>query len=101
VDTPMAREARSIMAGLQKYHAARGAYPILDSPLVELKELLAKDGYLGSASGDLSGIDNAARYASVNGKSYGMLFHPSGTRCLVEVGRSYIGWGERPPPCPF
>jgi O-antigen ligase len=101
VDTPMAREARSIMADLQKYHAARGAYPILDSPLAELKEVLAKDGYLGSASGDLSGTDNAAWYASVNGKSYGLLFHPSGSRCLVEVGRSYIGWGERPPPCPF
>jgi O-antigen ligase len=100
VDTPMAREARSIMAALQKYRTARGAYPILDSPLVELKEVLAKDGYLGSASGELSGTDNAAWYASVNGKSYGLRFHPSGALCVVEVGRSYI-WGERLPPCPF
>jgi O-antigen ligase len=100
VNTPMAREAKSIMAALQKYHGARGAYPILDSPLAELKEVLVKDGYLGSESGDLSGTDDAAWYASVNGKSYGLRFHPSGTLCLVQVGRSYI-WGDQLPRCPF
>jgi hypothetical protein len=101
VNTPMAREARSIMAALQKYHAARGAYPILESPLVELKQELARGGYLGPESGDSSGADNAALYVSVNGKSYDLLFTVDRSRCIIEVGRSYIGLGEKPPPCRY
>jgi O-antigen ligase len=101
VDTPMAREARSIMAALQKYHAARGAYPILESPLVELKQELARGGYLGPESDDFSGADNAALYVSVNGKSYDLLFTVDRSRCIIEVGRSYIGLGEKPPPCRY
>jgi hypothetical protein len=65
-------------------------------------------GFLRPESGDFSGADKEARYVTINGKSYGLLFHvdrtddrPSGTLCVVEVGRSYIGWGERPPACPF
>jgi O-antigen ligase len=101
VDTPMAREARSIMAALQKYHAARGAYPILESPLVELKQQLASGGFLGPESGDFSATDNAARYVSLNGKSYDLLFTVDRSRCIIEVGRSYIGLGEKPPPCRY
>jgi O-antigen ligase len=111
VDSPLAREARSLMAALQAYHTAHGTYPILPeegSPLIDLKTELAKDGYLSPESAGSSGIDNDARYVTINGKSYGLVFYidrtderPSGTRCVVEVGRSYIGWGERPPSCPF
>jgi hypothetical protein len=101
VDTPMAREARSIMAALQKYHAAWGAYPILESPLVELKQQLASGGFLGPESGDFSATDNAALYVSVNGKSYDLLFTVDRSRCIIEVGRSYIGLGEKPPPCRY
>jgi O-antigen ligase len=111
VDTPLAREARSLMAALEAYHAARGTYPILPeqgSPIIDLKKELAGGGYFRPESGDFSGIDKDARYVTINGKSYGLLFHvdrtddrPSGTPCVVEVGRSYIGWGERPPACPF
>jgi len=108
VNTPLAREIRSMMAALKAYHASRGAYPISDRRLVDLKQELAKGGYLGPDSGDFSGVDQDAYYLSVNGKSYDLLFHvdrtrdnPSGTRCLVEVGRSYIGWDEQLPACRF
>jgi O-antigen ligase len=112
VDSPLAREARSLMAALEVYRTARGTYPILpveSSPIIDLKRELAKGGYLGPESAGSSGVDEEARYVTINGKSYGLLFHvdrtderPSGTLCVVKVGRSYIGWGERPPPaCPF
>jgi O-antigen ligase len=107
VDTPLAREARSIMAALKEYHAARGAYPVSYSPIIDIKKDLVREGYLSAAPGEVSTIDPDARYLSVNGKSYGLQFHidrsddyTSGT-CLVEVGRSYIGWSERSPACPF
>ena len=99
------------MAALEAYRKARGTYPILPeqgSPIIDLKKELASGGYFRPEYGDFSGVDNEARYVTINGKSYGLLFHvdrtddrPSGTLCVVEVGRSYIGWGERPPPCPF
>jgi O-antigen ligase len=111
VDSPLAREARSLVAALEAYHAARGTYPLLptpDIPIVDLKTELAQGGFFRPESGDVATVDKEARYVTVNGKSYGLLFHvdrtadrPSGTLCVVEVGRSYIGWGERPPSCPF
>jgi O-antigen ligase len=111
VDTPLAREARSLVAALEAYHTAHGTYPILPeqgSPIIDLKRELAKGGYLSPESAGSPAADNQARYVTINGKSYGLVFHvdrtaerPSGTRCVVEVGRSYIGWGERPPSCPF
>jgi hypothetical protein len=108
VNTPLAREIRSMMAALKAYHASRGAYPISNRLLVDVKQELAKGGYLGPDSEDFSGVDQDAYYLSMNGKSYDLLFHvdrtrdnPSGTRCLVEVGRSYIGWDEQLPACQF
>jgi O-antigen ligase len=111
VDSPLAREARSLVAALEAYHTAHGTYPILPeqgSPIIDLKRELARGGYLGPESAGSAAVDNEARYVTINGKSYGLLFHvdrtderPSGTLCVVEVGRSYIGWGERPPACPF
>jgi O-antigen ligase len=108
VNTPLAREIRSMMAALKAYHASRGAYPISNRLLVDVKQEFAKGGYLGPDSEDFSGVDQDAYYLSMNGKSYDLLFHvdrtrdnPSGTRCLVEVGRSYIGWDEQLPACQF
>jgi O-antigen ligase len=111
VDSPLAREARSLAAALEAYHTARGTYPLLPesgSSIIDLKKELAKGGFLRPESGDVSTVDKEARYVTINGKSYGLLFHvdrtddrSSGTLCVVEVGRSYIGWGERPPACPF
>ena len=107
VNTPLAREIRSTVAALNAYQAARGGYPILVTPIIDLRRELIGDGYLASESGDFSGVDQQAQYLSLNGKSYALMFHvaptddnPSG-RCLVEVGRSYIGWDEQLPECRF
>jgi hypothetical protein len=111
VDSPLAREAGLLRAALEAYHTVRGTYPLLpapDSPVIDLKKELARGGFLHPESGDFSGVDKEARYVTINGKSYGLLFHvdrtedrPSGTLCLLQVGRSYIGWAERLPACPF
>jgi hypothetical protein len=103
-DTPLAREAKPILEALGKYRASRGAYPIATIPLVELKENLAREGFLGAESGAISEISREAVYASVNGKSFGLMFHidrtqdnPSGTECMIQVGRSFLGLSA--PPC--
>jgi O-antigen ligase len=108
-DSAIAGDARSIMAGLEQYRGAHGAYPIVslpDSLIVDLRNELAKDGYLGAEADGFSAVDKEARYAS-NGKHYGLLFHvdrtadnPAGL-CIVEVGRYASGWWGQPPTCRF
>ncbi len=54
VDSPLAREARSLVAALEAYHTARGTYPMLPeqgSPIIDLKRELAKGGYLAPEAG--------------------------------------------------
>jgi hypothetical protein len=106
--SPLSREVRSVAAALESHRQSRGAYPVLnDRPLVELKKQLVEGGYLKSDSADLAGPDKAARYASFNGKSYGLLFHfdPTGPSpkqpCLIEVGDYETGWWAQPAKCPF
>jgi len=75
---------------LQGYRRERGAYPILsNNPIGDIKKQLVSGGYLAP---DQTGQDKDARYVSVDGKSYGLLFHikrdknnPLGTPCLIEV----------------
>jgi hypothetical protein len=109
VDSAIAGDARLIMAGLEQYRIARGAYPIVslpDSLIEDLRKELARDGYLGAEAGGFSAVDKEARYAS-NGKHYALLFHvdrtvdnPAGL-CIVEVGRYASGWWGQPPTCRF
>jgi O-antigen ligase len=103
-DTPLAREAKPIMDALGKYRASRGAYPIATIPLAEVREQLAREGFLVAESAALSEISKEAVYASVNGKSFALIFHidrtqdnPAGTECMVQVGRSFMGLSA--PPC--
>jgi O-antigen ligase len=106
-DPALAQEISAIKAALNEYHASRGAYPISTTPLVDLKNELSRDGFLGSQSTDFSAVDKDALYWSINGKSYGLRFqinrtadNPAGTECVVQVGRSYLGgltYGR--PPC--
>jgi O-antigen ligase len=103
-DSPLAVEVKAIAAALDEYRVSRGAYPISEIPLTELAKKLAKEGNLPT-SGDLGGVYKEAYYLSINGKSYGLFFHidrtddnPSGTVCMVQVGRSYLG-GMSAPPC--
>ena len=106
-DPVLAQEISAINAALDGYHAARGAYPVSTTPLVDLKSELARDGFLRPQSTDFSAVDKDALYWSINGKSYGLRFqinrtadNPAGTECVVQVGRSYLGglsYGK--PPC--
>jgi hypothetical protein len=106
-DPMLAQEISAINAALSEYHAARGAYPVATTPLVDLKSELSRDGFLSSQSTDFSAVDKDALYWSINGKSYGLRFqinrtadNPAGTECVVQVGRSYLGgltYGR--PPC--
>jgi O-antigen ligase len=97
-DPALVQEAHSINAALEEYRAARGAYPVSTGPLVDLKNELSRDGFLRPQSGGFPTVDKEARYWSLNGKSYGLMFHidrtadnPAGTECVVQVGRSYLG----------
>ena len=111
-NSPLAQEASTIMAALEKYRSSQGAYPVLpvpDSLAVDLKKVLAVGGYLPPVTDDLLGPDKQARYVSYDGKSYGLLFHlkevngtiaPDG-ECLIEVKASATGWWNQPPRCPF
>ena len=102
---PVAREVKTLRTALQQYRLDRLAYPILvDMPISDLKRQLVSSGHL-SQSPD---ADKEARYVSLDGKSYGLLFHinrtsanPSGTRCLIEVEARNTSWWSQPPACPF
>jgi O-antigen ligase len=94
----LAQDVGAIKAALSDYHASRGAYPVATIPLVDMKSKLSRDGFLGPQSTDFSAVDQDALYWSVNGKSYGLRFqinrtadNPTGTECVVVVGRSYLG----------
>lgn len=105
-DSALAREIGSVNAALEKYRGAKGAYPIFQGPLVDVKKQLAGEGYLAAVTGEFPTADPEAVYFSFNGKSYGLVFHmdrtsekPYGTPCVVQVGRSYLGSvviGRRP-----
>jgi hypothetical protein len=107
--SPLVQDARSVGAALRKYRVSRGSYPVLlDRPLLELKKILAEDGYLKVDSTDIAGPDKAARYHSFNGESYGLLFHvdSAGDKspqepCLIEIGAFNTGWWGQPPKCQF
>ena len=98
LDTALAQEIRAAGTALDKYRASQGAYPVFHGPLVDVKKRLARDGYFTLETGDFPTVDSEAVYYSSHGKSYGLLFHidrnsnnPSGTECVVQVGRSYMG----------
>jgi hypothetical protein len=97
-DTALAQEIRAAGAALEKYRASQGGYPVFAGPLVDVKKRLAGDGYLTPEAGGFPTVDSEAVYYSFNGKSYGLLFHidrnssnPSGSECVVRVGRSFMG----------
>jgi hypothetical protein len=102
---PVAREVKTLKTALQRYRLDRLSYPVLnDVPISDLKTQLVSSGHLSQSSD----ADKEARYVSLNGKSYGLLFHidrtpanPSGTRCLIEVEVKDTMWWSRPPACPF
>ncbi len=101
----LALEKYALMVGLRDYRKEHGAYPILgDTQIGNVKKQLIDGGYLPPAPD----ADQAARYVSVDGKSYGLLIHfdrspinRRGRRCLIEVDAIGTGWWANPPKCPF
>jgi hypothetical protein len=111
-DRLRAEHAKSIMAALEKYRGARGAYPLFppqyDVALADLKTALVEGGYLRSIPADPLSPDKPYRYISYDGTVYGLLFRlelahqniPAG-QCLIGVGTAASGWWKQPPNCPF
>lgn len=101
----LALEKYSLMVALRDYRKEHAAYPVLpDSPIGDVKKQLVSGGYLPPAPD----ADNDARYHSLHGNNYGLLFHmnrtpinPRGTPCLIEFDATAAGWWGQPPKCPF
>jgi hypothetical protein len=101
-DEMRANAAKQLMAALEKYRSARGAYPQLDdNRLTDLKPTLVDGGFLKEIP--LHDFPGALplRYISKNGTSYGILSAKNGKRCLVEVGASNTGWWGVTTPCAY
>jgi hypothetical protein len=96
-----AQHAAQIKAGLEGYRKAHGAVPIFpDNDVDDLKPALVAGGFVPAIPSDpLPGWKY--RYASVDGKAYGLLFktEPTGANCLSGT-RGYGYWAD-PPACPF
>jgi hypothetical protein len=100
----VAAEATALREALEKYRQERNSYPTSpNDPISTIKQQLVSSGI-----SKIPDADKDARYVSLDGKSYGMLFHvnrtaanPAGTPCLIEVRTKGNQWWSRPPPCPF
>jgi hypothetical protein len=103
-DSIRASNAKAIMEALQKYRAAKGAYPLIpatDGPLAELAGPLVGGGFLSAFPADPTG-GQKPRYISADGKAYGLwLYFERSGACMVEVGITRSGWWGNPPPCRF
>jgi hypothetical protein len=112
-DRLRAEHAKLLKAGLEKYRGARGKYPAPfgNSPTADLKATLVGGGFLSALPQDplWALTENQYRYVSVDGTTYGLLFHlelPSGKisaggKCLTGVGTARTDWWGQPPDCPF
>lgn len=102
---PVAAEATALREALEKYRLERSSYPLSpNDPISTIKQQLVRSGQTSK----IPDADKDARYVSLDGKSYGLLFHinrtadkPSGTPCMIEVNTKGNDWWSRPPACPF
>jgi hypothetical protein len=91
-DQTRAGTARLLMAALDKYRSAKGAYPVLgNNRITDLKPTLVDGGFLNGIPPDLSDAQ-PMRYISTTGTSYGILSTKNGHPCLIEVGITNTGW---------
>jgi hypothetical protein len=104
----LAEEKALLIGALRDYKSARGAYPILpDRPISDLKAELVRTGYI--RADDRPEPDKDARYVSLDGRSFGFLYHverttaaPLGKPCLIEVDTTGpTGWWGPPQNCSF
>jgi hypothetical protein len=91
-DQLRAGTAKLVMAALEKYRTAKGAYPrLINNPLTDLKPALVEGGFLSDIPRDLTDAQ-PMRYISNSGTSYGILSTKNRQPCLIEVGISNTGW---------
>ncbi|WP_375415527.1 hypothetical protein [uncultured Bradyrhizobium sp.] len=91
-DQTRAGTARMLMAALEKYRSATGAYPLFpNNRITDLKPALVDGGFLSSIPPDPSDAQ-PMRYISNTGTSYGILSTKNRQPCLIEVGISNTGW---------
>jgi hypothetical protein len=91
-DQIRASTAKLLMAALEKYRTAKGAYPrLINNPVTDLKPALVEGGFLSDIPRDLTDAQ-PMRYISNSATSYGILSTKNRQPCLIEVGTSNSGW---------
>jgi hypothetical protein len=91
-DQTRAGTAKLLMAALDKYRSAKGAYPVLgNNLLIDLKPTLVEGGFLAAIPLDPTDAQ-PMRYISTTGTSYGILSTKNRQPCLIEVGIKDTGW---------
>jgi hypothetical protein len=91
-DQVRAGTAKLLMAALEKYRSAKGAYPrLINNPIADLKPALVDGGFLSDIPRDLTDAQ-PMRYISSAGTSYGILSTKNRQPCLIEVGINNTGW---------
>lgn len=91
------------MGALERYYAAKGAYPVLparDGYVPELAAALVSGGFISQIPSDAPGPE-PTRYYSNDGKSFGLLLHfPTLFPCKITMrdpGKDW--WGPETPYC--
>jgi hypothetical protein len=91
-DQMRADTAKLLMAALEKYRSAKGAYPrLIDTPISDLKSTLVDGGFLKEIPPDLRDA-KPMRYFSDTGTYYGILSTKNRSPCRIEVGIRNTGW---------
>jgi hypothetical protein len=91
-DQVRAGTAKQLMAALEKYRSAKGAYPPLpNNRITDLKPTLVDGGFLDEIPPDLTDAQ-PMRYISAGATSYGILSTKNRQPCLIEVGVKNSGW---------
>lgn len=91
-DQARADTAKLLMAALEKYRSAKGAFPLLiNNPISDLKPTLVDGGFLKQIPPDLADAQ-PMRYISNTGTSFGILSTKNRKPCLIEVGVSNTQW---------
>jgi len=103
-DQMRASNAKQIMAALEKYRAAKGAYPVLagsDSVITELRKPLVEGKFIAAIPADPPDAE-PIHYATYDGQSFGLLVFQNNKGCLIEVRAPHtMGWWGQPPYCKF
>lgn len=101
-DQVRASHAKTIKIAVEAYKSAKGQYPapFRDNALPELRKELFQ--FLPTIPSDPISPDRVYRYASFDGKTYGLLFTlDEGGNCITGKGVESAGWWQNAPTCPF